>query len=209
VVLERHAVAAAFSGAGDRLAVFVHGLCGTEHSWNARSGPDSVCYGDLLEADLGQTPVYVRYNTGLHVSENGRALSALMERLTAVWPTPVHEIALVGHSMGGLVVRSACHHGSVSRARWTQAVRHVACLGSPHLGAPLEQATGALCRSLAVLPETRPFARLVNQRSARIKDLRSGSLVDEDRLGRDADAFLRGACRESRSWRPPRTTSSP
>jgi pimeloyl-ACP methyl ester carboxylesterase len=196
VVLERQAVAAAISRAGDRLAVFVHGLCGTEHSWDARSGPDSVCYGDLLETELSYTPVYVRYNTGLHVSENGRALSALMERLMAVWPAPVHEIALVGHSMGGLVVRSACHYGSDSRARWTEAVRHVACLGAPHLGAPLEQATGALCRSLAVLPETRPFARLVNRRSVGIKDLRFGALVDEDWLGRDADTFLRDACRE-------------
>lgn len=193
---DRGALAAAFPHAGDRLAVFVHGLCGSEHSWDARPGPDSVCYGRQLEADLGHTPVYVRYNSGLHVSENGRALSALMERVVAAWPAPVREVALVGHSMGGLVVRSACHYGAASGARWIEAVRHVFCLGTPHQGAPLEQATAALGRSLSVLPETRPFADLLNRRSDGIKDLRHGSLVDEDWMGDDTGAFLRDAGRE-------------
>lgn len=193
---DREGLAAAFPCASDRLALFVHGLCGSEHSWDARSGPDSVCYGARLEADLGHTPVYVRYNSGLHVSENGRALSELMERVTAAWPTPVQEIVLVGHSMGGLVVRSACHHGAACGARWIEAVRHVFCLGTPHLGAPLERATAALGRPLAALAETRPFADLLNRRSHGIKDLRFGLLMDEDQMGEDDVRFLREAGRE-------------
>jgi pimeloyl-ACP methyl ester carboxylesterase len=196
VAPDRETLAAAFPGAGDRLAVFVHGLCGSEHSWDARPGPDSVCYGARLEAELGHSPVYVRYNSGLHVSENGRALSALMERVTAAWPAPIREIALVGHSMGGLVARSACHYGVESGACWIDAVRHVFCLGTPHLGAPLEQAMAALGRSLGALPETAPFAGLLNRRSVGIRDLRFGSIVDEDWIGEDADGFLRDAGQE-------------
>lgn len=192
VAPERPALAAAFPRAGGRLAVFVHGLCGTEHSWDERGRDESVCYGARLEADLGYTPVYLRYNTGLHVSQNGRALSALLERAVAAWPAPVTEIALVGHSMGGLVVRSACHYGAASGARWTPAVRHVVCLGAPHQGAPLEQATAVLGRALAALPETRPFAELIGRRSAGIQDLRSGSLVDEDWMGGDASGPVPG-----------------
>lgn len=196
VATDRPALAAAFPRAGDRLAVFVHGLCGSEHSWDARGGPDSVSYPAGLEAALGCTPVLVRYNTGRHVSENGRELAALLEELRTAWPAPVREIALIGHSMGGLVARSACHYGASSGARWTEAVRHVVCLGTPHLGAPLEKAANVVGRSLALLAETRPFAELVNRRSAGIKDLRFGSVVDEDWLARDADAFLEDACGE-------------
>ena len=196
VAADRVALSAAFPRAGDRMAVFVHGLFGTEHSWDARGDPGSVSYGALLEADLGHTPVFLRYNTGRHVSENGRQLAALLEDLLAAWPAPVREIALIGHSMGGLLVRSACHYGERSGARWTAAVRHVVCLGTPHLGAPLEKAANVVGHSLAVVAETRPFAELVNRRSAGIKDLRFGSLVDEDWVGRDVDALLEDACRE-------------
>jgi pimeloyl-ACP methyl ester carboxylesterase len=196
VAAEPSALAAAFPDAGGRLAVFVHGLCGSEHSWDSRGGPDSVDYGARLEVDLGHTPVRLRYNSGRHVSENGRDLARLLEDLLAAWPAPVREIALIGHSMGGLVARSACHYGDASGARWTPAVRHVVCLGTPHQGAPLEKAANVLAHCLGALPETRPFAQLVNRRSAGIKDLRFGSVVDEDWMGRDVDAFLEDACRE-------------
>src|SRR4051794_27770576 len=90
-----------------RLAVFVHGLCETDDAWSLFG--DRPTYGQRLAEELGYTPVYVRYNTGLHISANGRQLSELLDGLVAEWPVPVEEIALVGHSMGGLVSRSACH----------------------------------------------------------------------------------------------------
>jgi len=154
-------------------------------------------YGTRLAADLGCTPVYVRYNTGLHISENGRALSALLEGLQAYWPTDLEEIALVGHSMGGLVARSACYYGAEVNAEWTRLVRQVVTLGSPHMGAPLAQAVHHASAGLAVLPETRPFAALIRRRSSGIRDLRRGSLVDEDWRGRDADALAAVACQEA------------
>jgi pimeloyl-ACP methyl ester carboxylesterase len=186
-------VAGAFAGATPRLVVFVHGLMETELAWRLGGGET---YGARLAHELGTTPVYVRYNTGRHISENGRSLCELMEELVAAWPVAVDDIALVGHSMGGLVARSACHRGALEGAAWVEHVRHVVSLGSPHMGAPLEQAVHVASAALAAVPETRPFGRFLRRRSAGIRDLRQGSLVDEDWHGRDPDALRSAACAE-------------
>lgn len=172
-----------------RLAVFLHGLFESEHAWGYGGGRR---YGDRLASEHGFTPVYVRYNSGRHISENGRSLAELLETLVAEWPMPVGEIALVGHSMGGLVARSACHAGG----DWTRRVTHVVSLGSPHTGAPLESAVHHAAAALGALPESRPLAGLLRRRSAGIRDLRRGSLVDEDWRGRDPEALRAAACRE-------------
>jgi pimeloyl-ACP methyl ester carboxylesterase len=178
-------------GEGDspRIAVFVHGLCETDDAW-ALFGRRP--YGARLQEELGYTPLYLRYNTGLHISDNGRRLAQLIEETVESWPVPVEEIALFGHSMGGLVARSACHYGG----DWTQLVRHVFCLGSPHLGAPLEKAANAASYALTRLPETRAVAKLVNGRSVGIKDLRFGSCAEEDWCDCDPDEFMRDRCSE-------------
>jgi pimeloyl-ACP methyl ester carboxylesterase len=144
----------------ERLAVFIHGLGETEFAWGREP------YGARLEA---WTPAYLRYNTGRSVSDNGAALAALLEQSDA------REIALIGHSMGGLVARAACHHGG----DWTSRVRLTVSLGTPHLGAPLAQAVHHASTGLNVFPETRPFARFLDRRSAGIRDLRHGFLLDE------------------------------
>lgn len=156
-----------------RLAVFVHGLCETDEAW--RLGSEQP-YGARLRDELGYTPLYLRYNTGLRIPANGRRLAELLDEVVREWPVPVEEVVLVGHSMGGLVARSACHCGG----EWARSVRHVFCLGSPHLGAPLEKGANALGYALNRLPETRPLAKLVNGRSVGIKDLRFGSCGEEE-----------------------------
>jgi pimeloyl-ACP methyl ester carboxylesterase len=185
-------LAGAYPDATRRLAVFVHGLCETDEAWSGSSPGDS--YGSRLREELGYTPLYLRYNSGLRISDNGRALSELLERIVDGWPEPVDELALVGHSMGGLVARSACHYGR--EARWAESVRHVFCLGSPHLGAPLEKAANVAGHALLRLPETAPLARVVNGRSVGIKDLRFGSCVEEDWSDCDPDELLRDRCGE-------------
>jgi pimeloyl-ACP methyl ester carboxylesterase len=193
VGLDPDALREAFPEATPRLVVFVHGLMTTEFSW-ALGGHDR--FGDRLARENGCTPVYVRYNSGRHISENGRSLSELMDALVAAWPVDVDELALVGHSMGGLVARSACCHGAEDEANWVRHVTHSVSLGSPHMGAPLEQAVHMLSAGLARLPETRPFANFLRRRSSGIRDLRRGSLVDEDWRDRDPDALRGAACRE-------------
>lgn len=194
-------VAAAFPSAGGRIAVFLHGLCETEDAWRlaARGArvpgePKPPTYGQRLAAEYGYTPVYIRYNSGLHISENGRRLSALLDSLITAWPVDVVGIALVGHSMGGLVGRSACHYGCDTG--WCEKVTDVFTLGTPHLGAPLEQGAHAAACALARLPETRPVARALNARSVGIKDLGRGYLTDECWSSQDPEAYLRHAARD-------------
>jgi pimeloyl-ACP methyl ester carboxylesterase len=187
------ALAEAFADATPRLAVFAHGLCETDDAWKLAAARHTP-YGARLQAELGYTPLYVRYNTGRHISENGRELAQLLHEIAESWPVGISEIALIGHSMGGLVARSACHYGA--EQAWTTKVRHVFTLGAPHRGAPLEQLTHAASAALSRLPETRGLARALNARSAGIKDLGHGYLVDEDWAGHDPDAYLRRAAQE-------------
>jgi pimeloyl-ACP methyl ester carboxylesterase len=191
VAAEPAALAATFPDATPRVVVFLHGLMETDFSWGSHA-----TYGTRLADELGYTPVYVRYNSGLRISRNGRCLSELMEELVASWPVEVDQIALVGHSMGGLVARSACYRGVEDGAEWVSRVRHSVSLGTPHLGAPLEQAVHVLSAGLAALPETRPVANFLRRRSGGIRDLRQGSLVDEDWRGQDPDALRAAACAE-------------
>jgi pimeloyl-ACP methyl ester carboxylesterase len=186
ISLDAGSLAEAFPDATGRLVVFAHGLGETEDAWRLRSRRH-VPYGDRLRTELGYTPLFVRYNSGLHISHNGRALGALMDELTANWPVPVAEIALVGHSMGGLVARGACHYAEAGG--WRELVRHIFMLGSPHKGAPLELAANAACHALSRLPETRPFATPIKVRASGVKDLGYGYVVDEDWQGHDPDAF--------------------
>jgi pimeloyl-ACP methyl ester carboxylesterase len=194
LTLSSPAVAAAFPRATPHVVVMVHGLVGDERWWHLRTRSGTGSYGDRLLRDHDLTPVVVRYNSGRHISENGRDLSALLECLVAAWPVPVASVSLVGHSMGGLVARSACHVGAESGADWTARTRVLVSLGTPHLGAPLERAAHVTDRALRLLPETEPFSRPLAARSAGIKDLRYGALVEEDWAGYDPDEFLRNRC---------------
>lgn len=177
-----------------RLVVFVHGLCENDRFWwygARRNWADAdVSYGSLLRDERGWTPLYLHYNTGLRISENGRLLADYLDALTARWPVPITEVALVGHSMGGLIARSAAHTAADRDLGWVRALRHVVGLGAPHLGAPLERWVNSGTHAMARLPETRPVARWLNRRSVGIKDLRHGSVVEADWAGVDPDDRL-------------------
>jgi pimeloyl-ACP methyl ester carboxylesterase len=189
VGLTAEQLAAAFPTATSKLAVFVHGLAETDDSWR-RGAAQNEPYGDRLQSDFGYTPIYVRYNTGRHVSESGHDFAQLLENLTATWPVPVEELLLVGHSMGGLVISSACHYGREASAGWVHRVRHVFYLGSPHTGAPLARAAGLAGWALRQVPEARPFAAFVAGPSS-VRDLRFGYVTDDDWAGCGPDCCLR------------------
>ena len=175
VVPRRESLEVAFPEATSKVAVFLHGLGETEESWRLHAdrhglGTEST-YGSRLAEDFGYTPVYLRYNTGLHISENGQHLTSLLDDVVAAWPTPVAELILVGHSMGGLVSRSACHYAHQGNHSWVSKLRHVFYLGTPHLGAGLEQWVSRLSGVFGKLDESRPLASILDRRSAGIKDL--------------------------------------
>ena len=196
VAPEPEALATAYPNATGRIVVFLHGLMESEFSWRVGAGAGGETYGSRLRDQLGLTPIELRYNTGRHISDNGLELADLLERLVAAWPVEVERIALVGHSMGGLVARSACHQAAERGDAWPGRVRHVVSLGSPHMGAPLAQGVHWASAALHAIPETRPLASLLRRRSAGIRDLRQGSLVDADWRERDPDALRAAACQE-------------
>lgn len=179
------ALSAAFPRATSRLAVFVHGLAETEDDWNFGGGTDRPAYGQRLSDDFGFSSVYLRYNSGRHISENGRDLVDLLDHVVAAWPVRVEELLLVGHSMGGLVIRSACYYGEIATARFVPLVRHVVLLGSPQLGAPLARFAHIAGWALRRSEEPLPFSPVLTTRSAGIDDLRYGYLLEEDWSGCD------------------------
>ena len=196
--VQREDLADAFDEPTHRLVVFAHGLCETEEAWwlgtradAAIEGPAPRTYGARLKDDLGFSPVYLRYNSGLHISENGRRLSWLLEELCREWPVEVRELALVGHSMGALIARSACHEAAEARRAWVGRTRHVVCLGAPNSGSWLEKFVNVGGWAMRNVPESRPFADFLELRSAGIKDLRFGYLSDQDWLEQDPDERLR------------------
>ncbi len=181
------ALAAITPAPGTRVVVLVHGLCMNDRQWT-RGEHD---HGAALARDLGWWPVYLHYNSGLHISTNGRMLTHVLESLTAAWPAPDIEFAIVAHSMGGLVARAAHHYGTTAGHEWTRRLRKLIFLGTPHHGAPLERGGHWIDVLLKSAPYAAPFGRLGRIRSAGITDLRHGSVRDDDWQGRDR--FAHGA----------------
>jgi len=184
-ILDPQAPPASVTG---RILLLVHGLCMNDRQWR-RQGHD---HGQALAAATGCTPIYLHYNSGLHVSQNGRELVPLLARLLATWPVPVTSLVIVGHSMGGLVARSACHLAQqapeLGGSTWLGALKALVCLGTPHHGAPLERGGRWIDLLLGLSRHAAPFARLSQARSAGITDLRWGNLQDADWRGRDRHA---------------------
>jgi pimeloyl-ACP methyl ester carboxylesterase len=184
-----------------KLCILVHGLGCNEGLWNYTDpvDPDQlVDYGLLLARESGFTPFYVRYNTGEPSADNGKRLADLLSRLLECYPVKVSELVLIGHSMGGLVLRSACHYDARHQATWASKVTHVFYLGTPHAGADLEKLSHTASTWLRATPN--PVARLVgtilNLRSQGVKDLRAGTVVhahDSDELSDDITEFEQDA----------------
>jgi triacylglycerol lipase len=175
----------AFRGATSHVVIFLHGLCESDESWSMGEKTTGSTYARRLRDETDATPVFIRYNTGLRVSENGKHLDWLVRQLVDSWPTDVTRITLVGHSMGGLVARAATNHATASGQTWQHLVRDVVCLGTPHTGAALEKVAHMGSRVLHFFPESRPFGSILNRRSGGILDLRHGYITREEWEGQD------------------------
>jgi triacylglycerol lipase len=193
VSLTSEELATTYPNASARVCVLVHGVMSTEALWRfPETGED---YGSLLARDLGYTPCYVRYNSGRPIADNGLALSQLLAELVAFFPTPVTELLLVGYSMGGLLIRSACHFGAESHEDWLPLVQRAIYVGTPHSGAPAERVGRVVAKLLTQIPD--PYTRLVaeigNLRSSGLRDLGDADLRHEDRLTQADRLSLRDA----------------
>jgi len=161
------------AGLTGKLLVLVHGLCLNDQQWT-REGHD---HGAALADEFGYTPLYLRYNTGRHIATNGEAFAELLETLVRHWPKPVTELVIIGHSMGGLVARSACHYGRLARHEWPKHLQKLIFIGTPHHGAPLERGGHWLDFVMELSPYSAPFTRIGKVRSAGITDLRHGTIT--------------------------------
>jgi pimeloyl-ACP methyl ester carboxylesterase len=151
-----------------RLVLLIHGVCMNDRGWE-RGGHD---HGEALARDLEVEPMYLLYNSGRHVSENGRELAGVLAALLAERDA---ELTILAHSMGGLVARSACHYAAEAGHAWPRRLDKLVFLGTPHLGAPLERGGRWLELLLGVSPYSAPIARLGMIRGAGITDLRHGA----------------------------------
>jgi pimeloyl-ACP methyl ester carboxylesterase len=150
--------------------LLLHGLCMNERQWRRATPPQGVDLPAALAA-LGYRPLGLRYNSGRAIWRNGAELAALLDTV----PGP---LTVVGHSMGGLVIRSAL--AQAEGRRWPKRLKRLVTLGTPHQGAPLERGGQQIEQLLALSAYSRPLARLAGRRSAGIRDLRHGSLLEAD-----------------------------
>ncbi len=190
--------------ASGKVLLLIHGLCMNDLQWRTQVKPaakahsagtgaaseaasevEPLDHGTALAQALGYSPIYLRYNSGLHTSQNGHELAAQLEQLLVHWPVALEEITVVAHSMGGLVTRSALYYAQQSGLRWPHYLKNILFLGTPQHGAPLERAGNWLDVILGSTAYSRPFAKLAQLRSAGITDLRYGHVLDADWQGQD------------------------
>jgi pimeloyl-ACP methyl ester carboxylesterase len=161
-----------------KLLIFVHGLCMNDLQWSSIEEDTQFSYGKTLQENLGFTSISLRYNTGRAVTDNGQEFSAQLEALVINWPEPIESIDIVGYSMGGLITRIARNFAIQNNLRWVSYLQKVIFIGTPHLGAPLEQMGHWIEQLLGRSAYTAPFATLTQLRSQGINDLRTGLSSD-------------------------------
>lgn len=165
---------------GSTLCISIHGLMELESVWTI-PGSDGAHYGSLLAAvksDL--TPLTLRYNTGRPIYRNGETLADLLDSLVRQWPVPVERIILIGHSMGGLLIRSACHHGQRHGYRWPEQLSDCVYIGAPHDGSWLAKGARAAAELMNRAPRDylRVLGEVIDLRSEGIRNLSRGEVVN-------------------------------
>ncbi len=167
-----------FDTLSGRIVILCHGLCMSHLSWQTQD--DYIGLGDAIaESQPDTTVLYLDYNTGRRISRSGRQFSQLLQNLVDDNPN-ISQIDLLGHSMGGLVSRSALFYAEQEHLDWIIRVGNLITLGSPHHGAVLERIGNHVQEIISKLPFAGSLAKLGDMRSAGIIDLRHGSIRDAD-----------------------------
>jgi hypothetical protein len=162
----------------------VHGLMNDESIWHSEELHLLQRLGSALEMNAEASILYLRYNTGLHISENGRSLSNLVQNLINKYKTEINELVIIAHSMGGLVSRSSCYYCTNQNQSWTALLKKVFLIGVPNEGSYLARAAYNIDNFFKKLnrSEKEWIAKMLDIRSNGIKDLSFAFLVDEDWL---------------------------
>lgn len=168
-----------------KIMIMVHGLCMNDLQWR-REGHD---HGAELANDIGMQAIYLHYNTGRHISDNGQDFAILLASLHKL-SDHILDINILAHSMGGLVSRSALHQTKNLDYKGSPLVNNLIFLGTPHHGAALEKAGNWIDMLLGAHSYTAPFGRLVKVRSAGISDLRFGNVQQADWESTDRFEFI-------------------
>lgn len=128
----------------------------------------------------GFFPLHIRFNHGLHVSENGKQLLRLLDEFFALDPNISLEV--ITYSQGGLVFRSMLYYANLQKKEWLNRFRKVIFISSPDGGSYLEKVGFWFGFLLEQSPDL--FLKLIgiigNFRSDGIKDLSHGILREED-----------------------------
>ena len=176
ISLDSKSIEKAYPTINGKILLMVHGSCLNDIQWTRKEHN----HGMALAKELHKTPIFLHYNSGLHISTNGQEFNELLEELVLHWPVPVEELVIIAHSMGGLVSRSALYYGQQMQKSWTKYLKKIIFLGTPHHGAPMAKAGNFLDVALEAIPYAKPFARLGKIRSAGVTDLKYGNLLDQD-----------------------------
>lgn len=176
ISLDKKSILKTYPKVNGKILLMIHGSCMNDIQWTRKEHN----HGKKMAKELDKTPIFLHYNSGLHISTNGKIFNELLDELVLNWPVPITEITILAHSMGGLITRSALYYGDESKNKWTKHLKKVFFLGTPHHGSPLERAGNYLDAVLEAVPYAKPFARLGKIRSAGVTDLRYGNLLDED-----------------------------
>ena len=176
LAIDPKSIKGAYPKVNGKILLMIHGSCMNDLQWTRKDHN----HGKIIATELNKTPIYLKYNSGLHISSNGKNLNNLLEKLVKNWPVPIEELVIIAHSMGGLVSRSALYYGEQNQKRWTKHVKKIVFLGTPHHGSYVERTGNYLDLILESIHYAKPFARLGKIRSAGVTDLRYGNLIDED-----------------------------
>lgn len=180
-ILSKESINKSIKNVNGKILLMIHGSVMNDVQWSRKDHN----HGELLAEELNKSLVYIYYNSGKHVSTNGKEFSELLETLVSNWPVPVEEIVFIGYSMGGLLARSVLYYGKLENKKWVKYLKKNIFLGTPHHGSSLERNGNLVDVTLSSIYYTKPFARLGKIRSAGVTDLRYGNLIDEDWKGDD------------------------
>ena len=185
ILLDGNYLKETYPNVNGKILLMLHGSCMNDIQWTRKEHN----HGNIIAKELNKTPIYLNYNSGRHISTNGKNLNNCLEELIKNWPVPIEELVIIAHSMGGLVARSALYYGGQEQKNWTKHLKKMVFLGTPHHGSHVERKGNYLDIILEAIPYVKPFARLGKIRSAGVTDLRYGNLVDGD--WQDNDRFER------------------